>query len=98
MNNEPTTNYSIKSPSKSHQRVGKESLNDIKLKKNSDLFFEKKELSIFKEKTDAIKIKLTQPEKTGSIGKIFICLENLIPLLRLQVDHVFRDVYAFAVQ
>ena len=39
-------------------------------------------------------LKLTQLEKTGSIGKIFISLGNLIKkFAKLEVDHAFRDTY-----
>ena len=42
-------------------------------------------------------LKLTQFEKTGSIGKPFISLGNLIinPFSKSEVDHIFRDLYTF---
>ena len=49
---------------------------------------------------DTFLLKLTQFEKTGSIRKNFIPLENLItrefPFSKSEVDHVFRDLYTFA--
>ena len=44
-------------------------------------------------------LKLTQFEKTESTGKTFISLGNLIiPFSKLEVDHVFRYFYNFAVR
>ena len=79
-------------------------MNANKHKKNTD-FLGKSELSNFKEKnrcpperfmTGAFLIKLTQLEKTGSIGKIFIPLGNLkIPFSKLEIVHVFCTIYTF---
>ena len=46
-------------------------------------------------------LKLTQFEKTRSIRKTFISLGNLIinfHFQNLEVDHVFHDLYTFAVR
>ena len=52
---------------------------------------------------DTFLIRLTQFEKTGSKGKFLIPLEtgkseSQIPLSKLEVDHVFRDLDTFAVR
>ena len=45
-------------------------------------------------------IKLTSFEKARSIGKIFVSLRNMIIklLFEIEVDHVFRSLYIFAVR
>ena len=46
--------------------------------------------------TDTFLCKLTQFEKTGSIGKTFDSLGNQFS--KLEINHVFRDFYNFAVR
>ena len=43
-------------------------------------------------------IKITQFEKTGLIGKVFIALGNLKikSTLKLEVDHILRDLHNIA--
>ena len=50
---------------------------------------------------ETLMLKLTQFEKTGQTGKTFISLGNLIIYFhfgKLEVDHVFRDLYKSAVR
>ena len=50
---------------------------------------------------DTFLLKVTQFEKTGSISKLFISLGDLIikfHFSNLEVDHVFCDLYTFAVR
>ena len=81
-----------------------------KIEKNTGRFFEKPKFSNFEKKVfilfefldqiiiNPFWIKLTQLEKTGLLCKNFIRWEiwKLISILQLQVDHVFRALYTFA--